>query len=303
MRACVNCEGPGEDCFDPERNPALKREIKAARRALVPDNYIKRTIQFARQGYTDIEFPSMTPTGIRRPTSRSPARTRTIRSASRRLPQAVEADGDWELKARTPARRSRPSRPAICGRRSATPPGPRPIPASSSTPPSTTGTPARPRRPIRASNPCSEYMFLDDTACNLASLNLLRSSTATTGTFDVAAYEHAVPAVDVVLEISVLMAQFPSRADRRALLPLPHARPRLRQYRRPADDLRHPLRLASRPGALRRAHRDHDRRRLCDLGRDGRRARPLPRLSSRTASHAAGHPQPSPRRPWRGRGL
>ena len=38
MRACVNCEGPGVDCFDPEKNPALKREIRAARRAEVPDN-------------------------------------------------------------------------------------------------------------------------------------------------------------------------------------------------------------------------------------------------------------------------
>ncbi len=64
--------------------------------------------------------------------------------------------------------------------------------------------------PIRASNPCSEYMFLDDTACNLASLNLLRFFEVETGTFDVAAFQHAVRLWTVVLEISVLMAQFPS---------------------------------------------------------------------------------------------
>jgi len=64
--------------------------------------------------------------------------------------------------------------------------------------------------PIRASNPCSEYMFLDDTACNLASLNLLRFFDVETGTFDVAAFQHAVRLWTVVLEISVLMAQFPS---------------------------------------------------------------------------------------------
>ena len=52
----MNCEGDGDACFDPEKNPALKREIKLARRAMVPDNYIKRVIQFARQGYTDIDF-------------------------------------------------------------------------------------------------------------------------------------------------------------------------------------------------------------------------------------------------------
>ena len=53
----MNCEGSGDDCFSPEKNPALKREIKLARRAIVPDNFIKRVIQFARQGYTDIDFP------------------------------------------------------------------------------------------------------------------------------------------------------------------------------------------------------------------------------------------------------
>ena len=50
MRACVNCEGPGGDCFDPEKNPALQKEIKLARRAFVPDASIKKVIQFAQQG-------------------------------------------------------------------------------------------------------------------------------------------------------------------------------------------------------------------------------------------------------------
>ena len=57
LKACVNCEGSGDDCFDPEKNPALRREIKLARRALVTDNMIKRVIQFAKQGYKDIDFP------------------------------------------------------------------------------------------------------------------------------------------------------------------------------------------------------------------------------------------------------
>jgi ribonucleoside-diphosphate reductase alpha chain len=57
LKACVNCEGSGDDCFSPEKNPALKREIKLARKAMVPDNYIKRVIQFAKQGYKDINFP------------------------------------------------------------------------------------------------------------------------------------------------------------------------------------------------------------------------------------------------------
>jgi ribonucleoside-diphosphate reductase alpha chain len=64
--------------------------------------------------------------------------------------------------------------------------------------------------PIKASNPCSEYMFLDDTACNLASLNLMAFRNAD-GSFDIAAYEHAIELWTVVLEIAVTMAQFPSR--------------------------------------------------------------------------------------------
>jgi ribonucleoside-diphosphate reductase alpha chain len=56
MKACVNCEADNGDCFDPAKNPALKREIKAAKKNAVPENYVKRVIQFARQGYTQIDF-------------------------------------------------------------------------------------------------------------------------------------------------------------------------------------------------------------------------------------------------------
>lgn len=64
---------------------------------------------------------------------------------------------------------------------------------------------------INASNPCSEYMFLDNTACNLASLNLLTFYNAEERHFDVERFEHGVSLWTIVLEISVLMAQFPSR--------------------------------------------------------------------------------------------
>jgi ribonucleoside-diphosphate reductase alpha chain len=64
---------------------------------------------------------------------------------------------------------------------------------------------------INASNPCSEYMFLDDTACNLASLNLTKFFDEKTASFDVHAIKHATRLWTITLEISVLMAQFPSR--------------------------------------------------------------------------------------------
>ncbi|MEY3230540.1 MAG: vitamin B12-dependent ribonucleotide reductase [Planctomycetota bacterium] len=64
---------------------------------------------------------------------------------------------------------------------------------------------------INASNPCSEYMFLDNTACNLASLNVLKFYDSQSRTFDLASYEHGIDLWTMVLEISVLMAAFPSR--------------------------------------------------------------------------------------------
>ena len=91
----------------------------------------------------------------------------------------------------------------------------------------------------------------------------------------------------------------PGPEDRAALLRVPHARPRLRQHRRPPDD--HGLRLRQRrgPRAVRRADRGDDRRLLRHLGRDGRRARRLPRLRPQRRRDAARDPQPPPRRPGR----
>jgi ribonucleoside-diphosphate reductase alpha chain len=66
---------------------------------------------------------------------------------------------------------------------------------------------------IKASNPCSEYMFLDDTACNLASLNLMKFvSDEEDRVIDTEAFEHAVRLWTITLDISVSMAQFPSKA-------------------------------------------------------------------------------------------
>ena len=67
---------------------------------------------------------------------------------------------------------------------------------------------------INASNPCSEYMHVDDSACNLASLNLMKFRRAD-GTFDVEAFEHAVDVVILAQEIVVGPVELPDRADRR----------------------------------------------------------------------------------------
>jgi ribonucleoside-diphosphate reductase alpha chain len=224
MKACVLCEGSGDDCFDPEKNPVLRREIRAARRNHVPDNFIKRVIQFARQGYEDIDFPIydtdwdsdayLTVSGQNSNNS--------VRVTDEFL-KAVEADSDWDLTWRTkPGKIAKTLKARELWERigyaawACADPGLQyhttvndwhTCPASG---------------PIRGSNPCSEYMFLDDTACNLASMNLLAFRTPSQpspasggglgwGDFDLEGYEHAVRLWTVVLEISVLMAQFPSR--------------------------------------------------------------------------------------------
>src|ERR671920_896941 len=98
MKACLNCEGPGDDCFDPEKNPALKREIKFARRAHVPDNYIKRIIQFARQGYKDIQFDTYdTDWDSEAYLTVSGQNSNNTVSISDDFLRAVEEDRDWNL--------------------------------------------------------------------------------------------------------------------------------------------------------------------------------------------------------------
>ncbi|MBG0811389.1 vitamin B12-dependent ribonucleotide reductase [Methylosinus sp. H3A] len=212
MRACVNCEGPGFDCFDPEKNPALKREIRAARRAEVPDNYIKRVIQFARQGYKDISFDTYDTDWDSEAylTVSGQNSNNTVRVTDEFL-KSVETDGDWTLTRRLDGKPSKVLKARELWEKigyaawASADPGIQfhttindwhTCPAGGA---------------IRASNPCSEYMFLDDTACNLASLNLLQFRDPQTKRIDVDSYEHAVRLWTIVLEISVLMAQFPSR--------------------------------------------------------------------------------------------
>jgi ribonucleoside-diphosphate reductase alpha chain len=213
LKACVNCEGSGDDCFDPDKNPVLRREIKAARRNAVPDNFIRRVIQFAKQGYTDIEFPIYDTDWDSEAylTVSGQNSNNSVRVTDEFL-KAVEADGDWDLTWRT-----RPGKVAktLKARDLWEKVG---YAAWASADPglqfhSTVNDwhTCAASGAIRASNPCSEYMFLDDTACNLASLNFLAFLNRETGRLDVASYEHAVRLWTIVLEISVLMAQFPSK--------------------------------------------------------------------------------------------
>ena len=190
----------------------MKREIKLARRSMVPDNFIKRVIQFAKQGYKDISFPTYDTDWDSEAylTVSGQNSNNSVRVTDGFL-KAVESDAKWDLTFRKNGKVAKTLDASALWEKIG-------YAAWASADPglqyhttvndwhtcSASGE-------IRASNPCSEYMFLDDTACNLASLNLLTFRDEKTGQFQVESYEHAVRLWTVVLEISVMMAQFPSR--------------------------------------------------------------------------------------------
>jgi ribonucleoside-diphosphate reductase alpha chain len=210
MQACVE-RGADEAACDPKRNPQLRRAIVAARQAELPENYIQRVVQFAHQGYRHIEFPTFDTDWESEAyaTVAGQNANNSVRVTDAFL-RTVEADRDWALTERTTGKVARTVNARALWERVAE------AAWHSADPGVQFDTtindwhtcPVSGR--INASNPCSEYMFLDDTACNLASLNLARFRRSD-GTIDVAALEHASRLWTVVLEISVMMAQYPSR--------------------------------------------------------------------------------------------
>ncbi|WP_439404311.1 vitamin B12-dependent ribonucleotide reductase [Bradyrhizobium sp. DASA03076] len=213
LKACVNCEGSGDDCFDPEKNPALRREIKLARRSLVPDNYIKRVIQFAKQGYKDIQFDTYdTDWDSEAYLTVSGQNSNNSVSLKDDFLRAVETDGDWNLNARTSKKVTKTLKARDLWEKIGYAAWASADPGLHFNTTMNDWHTCKASGDIRASNPCSEYMFLDDTACNLASANLLTFYNTETKQFDVKGYEHLCQLWTIVLEISVMMAQFPSKA-------------------------------------------------------------------------------------------
>ncbi|MDC1383296.1 vitamin B12-dependent ribonucleotide reductase [Candidatus Puniceispirillum sp.] len=213
MAACQATEElSGDGLFDPKSNRTLKKAILSARKSMIPENYVQRVIQFAQQGYTEIEFKTydldwdseayLTVAGQNSNNS--------VRVSNDYL-QAVLDKGDWELIQRRDGGVAKRVKAADLWEKIAhaawacADPG-----LQYDTTINEWHTCPEGGR-INASNPCSEYMFLDDTACNLASLNLMQFRKGDLS-FDIPAFEHAVRFWTLTLEISVLMAQFPSKA-------------------------------------------------------------------------------------------
>ncbi|MCC6158972.1 MAG: vitamin B12-dependent ribonucleotide reductase [Deltaproteobacteria bacterium] len=195
---------------DPRKNPKLAAAIKECRHSFIPESYIQRIMGYARQGYASIEIEEY---DIDWNNEAYATVSGQNANNSVRIPNdffdAVQKNATWKLYNRVggdlskeiPARHlwDKIARAAWAS----ADPGVQyntiinewhTCPAGG---------------PINASNPCSEYMFLDDTACNLASINLIKFL-GEDGVFDVEGFRHACRLWTIVLEISVLMASFPS---------------------------------------------------------------------------------------------
>ncbi len=221
MKACYD-EHPENDRFNKKTNKNLKRAIAEAKKAQIPQNYIERVVELAKQGFTSIEFPEYDTdwTSEAYLTVSGQNSNNSVRVTNQFM-TAVLNDEDWNLYWRTEKKKAleeqrepKPSK-TIKARELWDQIG---FAAWSSADPGiqfhstinewhtcpNSGT-------INASNPCSEYMFLDDTACNLASINLVKFYDDKKKKFLIKEYKHTTRLWTLVLEISVLMAQFPSK--------------------------------------------------------------------------------------------
>ncbi len=196
--------------FDPATNPALKRALRAALAAGIPQGNVQYALDFARQGYRELELETY---DVNWDSKAYATVSGQNSNNSIRIPNsffdALDGNESWQLRRRTEGRVSR-SLPAAdlweqigAAAWQCADPGVQ----FDTTINEWHTCPADGR--INASNPCSEYMFLDDTACNLASLNLVKFL-KDDGRFDAHGFAAACRTWTVTLEISVLMAQFPS---------------------------------------------------------------------------------------------
>jgi ribonucleoside-diphosphate reductase alpha chain len=203
-------DGAEADACDPARNAALKAAIRGAKKALIPDTYTNRVLQYAAQGYGSIEFPTYdTDWDSEAYVTVSGQNSNNSVRVTDAFLTAVREDLPWELIRRTDGKIAKTVAARDLWQQighaawACADPGIQfhdTVNAWHTCPED---------GPIRGSNPCSEYMFLDDTACNLASMNLL--TFFKDGAFDAEAYIHASRLWTVTLEISVMMAQFPSK--------------------------------------------------------------------------------------------
>ena len=209
--ACLDEDFTEENRFNVKTNIKLQKSVRRALEDCIPENYIYRVIQLAQQGNKHFEFEEYDTNWDSEAyaTVSGQNSNNSVRLTNDFL-QAVESDGDWELRQRTDGKVSHrlKARELWDSINSAAWASADPGLQFDTTINEWHTCPEEDR--IRASNPCSEYMFLDDTACNLASINLMKFYDAKTGVFEVDDFRHACRLWTLTLEISVAMAQFPN---------------------------------------------------------------------------------------------
>ena len=203
-------DGAEADAYDPKVNPGLKDAVKSAKKVAIPETYVKRVLDYAKQGHTSIEFPTYdTDWDSEAYNSVSGQNSNNSIRVTDAFLKAVENDEDWDLINRVNGDVHKTIRARDLWEQvghaawACADPGIQyhdTVNAWHTCPEDGA---------IRGSNPCSEYMFLDDTACNLASMNLLKFYKD--GEFQVEDYMHASRLWTITLEVSVMMAQFPSK--------------------------------------------------------------------------------------------
>jgi ribonucleoside-diphosphate reductase alpha chain len=203
-------DGSSEDAVDPSKNPALKTAIRGAKRAHIPETYVKRVLDYAKQGYGSIEFPTYdTDWDSEAYASVSGQNSNNSIRVTDAFLKAVENDDDWALINRVDGSVAKTIKARDLWEQVGHAAWACADPGIQYHDTVNDWHTCPEDGAIRGSNPCSEYMFLDDTACNLASMNLLKFHKD--GQFDAESYMHATRLWTVTLEISVTMAQFPSK--------------------------------------------------------------------------------------------
>jgi len=221
--AAIQAYDEDKDKFNQSKNKPLAIAINSAMKAYIPENLIARVLELGQQGYTQIEIDTYDTSweGEAYSTVSGQNSNNSVRVSNDFMHSVID-DKDWNLYWRTELDDAEKQ-------------GRAPKPCKTLAANDLWDTIARaawscadpglqydttinewhtcsPDGQINGSNPCSEYMFLDDTACNLASLNLVKYYDAETTKFNTEEYIHSVRLWTVALEISVLMAQFPSVA-------------------------------------------------------------------------------------------
>ncbi|MEM6339588.1 MAG: vitamin B12-dependent ribonucleotide reductase, partial [Pseudomonadota bacterium] len=203
-------DGVEGDAYDPSKNNSLKEAVKAAKKVAIPETYIKRVLDYAKQGHTSIEFPTYdTDWDSEAYNSVSGQNSNNSIRVTNAFLKAVEKDADWELINRVDGSVTKTIKARDLWEQVGHAAWACADPGIQYHDTVNEWHTCPEDGQIRGSNPCSEYMFLDDTACNLASMNLL--TFLEDGVFQVEDYMHASRLWTVTLEISVMMAQFPSK--------------------------------------------------------------------------------------------